>query len=50
MFPLFQHLEQERHRLRLQVEVMEDEYEQQISDLKTDLEGLRATLSETEIR
>lgn len=45
---LFQHLEQEKHRLRLQLEVMEEEYEQRVADLKTDLAKLRAQLLEVE--
>ena len=45
---LFQHLEQEKHRLRLQLEVMEEEYEQRVADLKADLSKLRAQLLEVE--
>ena len=37
----FQQLEQEKHRLRLQIEVMEDEYEQRIADLRSDLAAMR---------
>ncbi len=43
-----QHLEQEKHRLRLQLEVMEEEYEQRVADLKVDLAKLRAQLLEVE--
>ena len=42
----FQHLEQEKHRLRLQLESMEDEYAQRVSDLKADADDLRAKLRE----
>ena len=38
---LFQQLEQEKHRLRLQIEVMEDEYEQRIADLRSDLAAMK---------
>ena len=41
---LFQHLEQEKHQLRNQIEVMEEEYEQRISDLQTDLNLIRQRL------
>ena len=37
----FQQLEQEKHRLRLQIEVMEDEYEQRIADLRSDLAAMK---------
>ncbi len=40
----FQQLEQEKHQLRNQIEVMEDEYEQRISDLQTDLNIIRQRL------
>ncbi len=46
--PFFQQLEQEKHRLRLQIEVMEEEYEQRVADLRSDLSQVRATLAETE--
>ncbi|TRY70489.1 hypothetical protein TCAL_10105 [Tigriopus californicus] len=45
---LFQQLEQDRYRLKLQIEVMEEEYEQRISDLQTDLNKIRAALQEAE--
>ena len=40
----FQQLEQEKHQLRNQIEVMEDEYEQRISDLQSDLNIIRQRL------
>ena len=43
-FLLFQQLEQEKHQLRNQIEVMEDEYEQRISDLQTDLNTIKQRL------
>ena len=39
MFPPFQQLEQEKHRLRCELEVMEEEYEQRITELQSDLSG-----------
>ena len=36
----FQQLEQEKHRLRCELEVMEDEYEQRITELQSDLSGI----------
>ena len=35
----FQQLEQEKHRLRCELEVMEEEYEQRITELQSDLSG-----------
>ena len=43
-FLVFQQLEQEKHQLRNQIEVMEDEYEQRISDLQTDLNTIKQRL------
>jgi hypothetical protein len=39
-----QHLEQEKHQLRNQIEVMEEEYEQRIADLQADLNLIRQRL------
>ena len=36
---LLQQLEQEKHRLRCELEVMEEEYEQRITELQSDLSG-----------
>ena len=47
---LFQHVEQGKHRLRLQIEIMEEEYEQRIADLKADLVKLRKSLDQVEKR
>lgn len=43
-------MEQDKHRLRLQIEVMEDEYEQRIADLRTDLAKMRQDLADVEAR
>ena len=44
----FQFLEQERHRLRQQLELMEDEYEQRIVELQSDIDTLKSKLAETD--
>ena len=41
IFSHFQFLEQERHRLRQQLELMEDEYEQRIVELQSDIDTLK---------
>ena len=45
-FPL-QFLEQEKQRLRGQLELMEDEYEQRILELQTDIDTLKAKLNDS---
>jgi len=40
----FQQLEQDRHRLRLQLEVMESEYESRVLELKQDASAARKEL------
>ena len=47
-FSSFQFLEQERHRLRQQLELMEDEYEQRIIELQSDIDTLKSKLVETD--
>ena len=47
-FLSFQFLEQERHRLRQQLELMEDEYEQRIVELQSDIDTLKSKLAETD--
>ena len=41
-------MEQERHRLRQQLELMEDEYEQRIVELQSDIDTLKSKLAETD--
>ena len=41
-------MEQERHRLRQQMELMEDEYEQRIIELQSDIDTLKSKLLETD--
>ena len=40
IFLNLQQLEQEKHRLRCELEVMEEEYEQRITELQSDLSGI----------
>ena len=47
-FCLFQYLEQEKHRLRQQLRLMEDEYEQRILELQSDIDTLKSKLSDTD--
>ena len=42
-----QFLEQEKQRLRGQLELMEDEYEQRILELQTDIDTLKAKLNDS---
>jgi len=42
-------LEQEKHRLKRELEVMEEEYEQRISDLQADLNQVRSKITEAEV-
>ena len=42
-----QYLEQEKQRLRGQLELMEDEYEQRILELQTDIDTLKAKLNDS---
>lgn len=44
---LLQQLEQEKHRLRCELEVMEEEYEQRITELQSDLSGTPELFSES---
>ena len=44
-----QQLEQEKHRLKRELEVMEEEYEQRISDLQADLAEVRSRIAEAEV-
>ena len=46
---LFQYLEQEKHRLRQQLQLMEDEYEQRILELQSDIDTLKSKLSDSDI-
>ena len=43
----FQFLEHEKQRLRGQLELMEDEYEQRILELQTDIDTLKAKLNDS---
>ena len=43
----FQYLEQEKHRLRQQLRLMEDEYEQRILELQSDIDTLKSKLTDT---
>ena len=42
-----QFLEQEKQRLRGQLELMEDEYEQRILELQTDIDTLKSKLNDS---
>merc|ERR1712142_756028 len=43
-----QYLEQEKHRLRQQLRLMEDEYEQRILELQSDIDTLKSKLTDTD--
>ncbi len=45
---ILQYLEQEKHRLRQQLRNMEDEYEQRIIELQSDIDTLAAKLADNE--
>ena len=47
IFFSLQFLEQEKQRLRGQLELMEDEYEQRILELQTDIDTLKAKLNDS---
>ena len=48
LFYFFQYLEQEKHRLRQQLRLMEDEYEQRILELQSDIDTLKSKLADTD--
>ena len=45
---MFQYLEQEKYRLRQQLRLMEDEYEQRILELQSDIDTLKSKLADTD--
>ena len=45
---LLQQLEQEKHRLKRELDIVEEEYEQRISDLQTDLNEMRHKIQDAE--
>ena len=48
LFYFFLYLEQEKHRLRQQLRLMEDEYEQRILELQSDIDTLKSKLADTD--
>ena len=48
LFYFFQYLEQEKYRLRQQLRLMEDEYEQRILELQSDIDTLKSKLADTD--
>jgi chromosome segregation ATPase len=46
LFVFFQHTQQEKHRLKQQLQLMEDEYEQRLQELQSDIHSLQSSLNE----
>ena len=46
---VFQELEQEKYHLRRRLEGVEEEYELKVTELQTDISGLRNILQQTEV-